>query len=51
MQNTVVIQCFFKQTWETAGIIAKARKKHQKKSKYLDICESDLYHGPIMDKK
>ena len=38
----------FKQTWETAGIIAKARKKHQKRSKYLDLCESNLYCCPII---
>ena len=29
-------------------IIAKARKKHQKITKYLDICESNLYHCPII---
>ena len=26
---------FLEQTWDTFGIIAKARKKHQKRSKYL----------------
>ena len=30
------------------GKLAKARKKHQKISKYLDICESNLYHCPII---
>ena len=33
---------------ETVGIIAKARKKHQKRYKNLDICESNLYHCPII---
>ena len=38
---------FLLNRWETAGIITKARKKHQKRSKYLD-CESNLYHCPII---
>ena len=31
---------FTKETWETARLIAQARKQHQKRSKYLVICES-----------
>ena len=31
---------FAKQTWGKAGDVAQARKKYQKRSKYLDICES-----------